>query len=104
MGLLSGGNQQKVLIARALLVKPRILLLNEPTAGIDIGARAAIAAAVRAYVEEGGSALWISSDMQELAEVSDSVLVMRRGQIVEWLTRPEETELVAAIQRDSRDS
>ena len=99
--LLSGGNQQKVLVARALLVKPRILLLSEPTAGIDIRARADITAAVRDYVATGGSAIWVSADLRELSESCDRVLVVRHGRIVDEFVDATEATLATAIQLES---
>lgn len=98
---LSGGNQQKVLVARAFLVAPRLLLLNEPTAGIDVRARVDITDAVTSYVGSGGAAIWASSDMQELAENCDRVYVMRQGRFVQLMHSPTEQELVAAIQKES---
>ena len=98
---LSGENQQKVLVARALLVKPRILLLSEPTAGIDIRARADITAAVRDYVATGGSAIWVSADLRELSESCDRVLVVRHGRIVDEFVDATEATLATAIQLES---
>jgi len=98
---LSGGNQQKVLVARALLVAPRLLLLNGPTVGIDVRARVDINEAVSGYVGAGGAAIWVSSDMQELAENCDRVYVMRQGRFVQLIHSPTEQELVAAIQKES---
>jgi ribose transport system ATP-binding protein len=79
---LSGGNQQKVMIGRWLRRKPRLLLLDEPTQGVDVGARSDIYAIVRKAVEEGASVLLVVSDFEELAKVSDRVLVLREGRLV----------------------
>jgi ribose transport system ATP-binding protein len=79
---LSGGNQQKVMIARWLRRQPRLLLLDEPTQGVDVGARSDIYAIVRRAVEQGASVLLVVSDFEELAKVSDRVLVLREGRIV----------------------
>jgi ribose transport system ATP-binding protein len=79
---LSGGNQQKVMIARWLRRKPRLLLLDEPTQGVDVGARSDIYAIIRQAVEQGASVLLVVSDFEELAAVSDRVLVMREGRLV----------------------
>ncbi|HYC82741.1 MAG TPA: sugar ABC transporter ATP-binding protein, partial [Solirubrobacterales bacterium] len=79
---LSGGNQQKVILARWLRLRPRLLLLDEPTQGVDIGARAEVYAAIDEAVREGLTVLLVSSDFEELAHVSDRVLVLRDGEIV----------------------
>lgn len=79
---LSGGNAQKVSIARWLCGPTRLLLLDEPTAGIDIGARAEILALVRELAGAGLAIVWVSSDLKELAATADRILVMREGAIV----------------------
>jgi ribose transport system ATP-binding protein len=79
---LSGGNQQKVVVARWLQRSPRVLLLDEPTQGVDVGARADIHAQVRAAVDAGGAAVVVSSDVDELLALSDRVLVLAGGRIV----------------------
>jgi ABC-type sugar transport system ATPase subunit len=89
---LSGGNQQKVLIGRALAIEPRILLLDEPTRGVDIGAKQEIYALIERLVEEGMAVMLISSDMEEILRLSDRVVVLRRGQIAATLSRPEASE------------
>lgn len=78
---LSGGNQQKVAIARALLTGPRILILDEPTRGIDIGARREIYALINELKQKGTAIILISSDMPELLSLSDRVLVMSEGKM-----------------------
>lgn len=78
---LSGGNQQKVVIAKALLAGPRILILDEPTRGIDVGAKAEVHAIVSRLAREGMAVLMISSEMPEILALSDRVLVMRQGAI-----------------------
>lgn len=83
---LSGGNQQKVVIARWLRRSPRLLLLDEPTLGVDVGARAEIHALVRRYVaEQGAGALVVSSDAGELGQVADRILVLRSGRVAHEL-------------------
>jgi ribose transport system ATP-binding protein len=79
---LSGGNQQKVMIGRWLRRRPRLLLLDEPTQGVDVGARSDIYAIIRKAVERGASVLLVVSDFEELAKVSDRVLVLREGRLV----------------------
>ena len=76
---LSGGNQQKVAIARALLADPEILILDEPTRGIDVGAKAEIHALIAGLARAGKAILLISSEMDEVLALSDRVLVMREG-------------------------
>lgn len=91
---LSGGNQQKVAIARALLADPEILILDEPTRGIDIGAKTEIYAIIAGLAKAGKAILLISSEMNEVLSLSDRILVMREGTAVAELdpaaTSPEE--------------
>jgi ABC-type sugar transport system ATPase subunit len=89
---LSGGNQQKVLIGRALAIEPRILLLDEPTRGVDIGAKQEIYAAIERLVAEGMAVMLISSDMEEILRLSDRIVVLRRGRIAATLSRAEASE------------
>ena len=79
---LSGGNQQKAIIARALSAGPAVIIFDEPTQGVDIGAKMEIFKLINDYVAGGGSAVIISSEMVELLGLSSRVLVMRKGQIV----------------------
>ncbi|MDG4897631.1 sugar ABC transporter ATP-binding protein [Mesorhizobium sp. WSM4976] len=78
----SGGNQQKIVIGRWLLRRPRLLLLDEPTQGVDVGARADIHRLVRDAVSGGSSAIVVSSDFSELVELCDRVVVLNRGRFV----------------------
>jgi ABC-type sugar transport system ATPase subunit len=80
-GSLSGGNQQKLALGRALVERPRVLVLDEPTQGIDVAGRAELHARVRALAAEGLAVLLISSDHEELLALSERVLVLRRGRI-----------------------
>jgi ABC-type sugar transport system ATPase subunit len=89
---LSGGNQQKVLIGRALAVTPRILILDEPTRGVDIGAKQEIYAFIEGLVAAGTAVLLISSEMEELLRLSDRILVLRRGEVAATLDREQATE------------
>jgi ABC-type sugar transport system ATPase subunit len=86
VGRLSGGNQQKVVIGKWLAREPRILILDEPTRGVDIGARAEIHRLIRALAAGGISVIVISSEAEELPEVCDRVLVMVEGRVVRELT------------------
>jgi len=85
--ILSGGNQQKVYLARCLLPQPRVLLLDEPTRGIDVGAKADIYDLMRAWVGQGIAILLITSEMDELLALSDRILVMHRGRLAAEFTR-----------------
>ena len=78
---LSGGNQQKVVLARWLALDPLILLFDEPTRGIDVGARSAIHQLLRHLAQQGAAVLMVSSDLPELLGMSDRLLVMRDGRI-----------------------
>jgi ribose transport system ATP-binding protein len=97
---LSGGNQQKAVLARWLAVAPKVLSLSEPTAGIDIGARAAIFAQLRKRAEEGLAVLMSSSDAEDLIAVCDRVVVLRDGSIVAEFDRHEISKqaIVAAME------
>ena len=84
IGLLSGGNQQKALLARWLATEPRLLILDEPTRGIDVGAHAEIIRLIRSLCEAGLALLVISSELEEIVTYSDRVIVMRdRAQVAE---------------------
>ena len=80
--LLSGGNQQKVVLARWLLRECRVLLLDEPTRGVDVGARAEIYAVVRALADSGVAVVVVSSEVEEVLGLADRVLVVREGRVV----------------------
>ncbi len=89
---LSGGNQQKVLLARWLMRRPRLLIVDEPTQGIDVGAKEEVRLLLREYTAQGGSVLLISSDLPELLGCSDRITIMYRGQTLATLTGDEATE------------
>lgn len=78
---LSGGNQQKVVIARCLFTQPSLLIFDEPTQGIDVGAKAEVYRLIYEFVDAGGAAVVISSELPELVSVSDRIVVMREGRI-----------------------
>ena len=79
VSMLSGGNQQKVMLAKWLAMKPDLLIVDEPTRGIDVGAKAEVHDLIRTFVREGGTALVISSDLPEVLALGDRILVMREG-------------------------
>jgi len=87
--LLSGGNQQKVVIAKWMATDPSIVLLDEPTVGVDIGTKVEIMKLVRSIAAEGKSVILISSELPELLGVCDRILVLRNGEIAETLDRKE---------------
>jgi monosaccharide-transporting ATPase len=91
-GELSGGNQQKVLLARWLAMHPKVLLLDEPTRGIDVGAKAEVRRLVDELAAEGLGVLLVSSDLEELIEGSDRVVVLKDGAVVGELTGDDVTE------------
>jgi inositol transport system ATP-binding protein len=84
---LSGGNQQKVLIGRWLLTSPRTLILDEPTRGIDVGAKAEIYQLIARLVERGAAVLMISSELPEILAMSHRIMVMHEGRITGILPR-----------------
>ena len=86
---LSGGNQQKVILAKWLLDGPSIFILDEPTRGIDVGAKLEIYRIINTLVERGAGVLLISSEIEELIGMCDRILVMGRGRIVDAIDRPE---------------
>ena len=90
--LFSGGNQQKVVLAKWLRVRPRVLLLDEPTQGVDVGAKAAIYELVLAARRGGTGVLLCSSDTKELVSLCDRVLVLREGRVVSEIPRASLTE------------
>lgn len=90
--LLSGGNQQKVSIAKSLSAKPKVLILDEPTRGVDVGAKKEIYELMNAFKKEGLGILMISSEIPELLGVCDRIMVMKQGEISGILTRSEATQ------------
>jgi ribose transport system ATP-binding protein len=96
---LSGGNQQKVMLARWLCLNPKVLLLDEPTRGIDVGAKAEVQAVIDELAADGLAVVLISSDLEELIEGSDRVLVLRDGRVVGELVGAQvsESELLSTL-------
>lgn len=93
-GDLSGGNQQKVVIAKCLATKPDILILDEPTRGIDVGSKAEIYEIMNDLVEQGVSIIMISSELPELLNMSDRIIIMREGVITGEMSADEGSEEV----------
>ena len=95
---LSGGNQQKVVVAKGLLTKPKVLLLDEPTRGIDVGAKSEIFEIMSRLASEGYGVIFVSSELKEILAMSDRIMVMSKGAITGEFTYQEATEekLVAA--------
>ncbi|WP_328702214.1 sugar ABC transporter ATP-binding protein [Belnapia arida] len=91
-GTLSGGNQQKVVLGKWLAMRPRALIFDEPTRGVDVGAKGEIYALMRGLADRGVAVLMISSDMEEVIGVSDRVAVMHEGRIAGTLARHEVNE------------
>jgi ribose transport system ATP-binding protein len=98
-GLLSGGNQQKVLLAKWFGINPRVVFMDDPTSGVDIGARHAIYEVIRKYAETGVSFVICSSDLEDFVGVCDRVVALVEGQVVAELEREriEESELLDGI-------
>ena len=106
VGALSGGNQQKVVIARWLATKPKVLILDEPTRGIDVGAKAEVHALIAGLAEAGVAILMVSSELPEILGMSHRILVMRSGRIVADIPRQHATEesIMAAATGQALDS
>ncbi len=89
---LSGGNQQKVVIARWLALQPKVLILDEPTRGIDVGAKAEVHALIAQLAEQGVAIIMVSSELPEILGMSHRILVMRQGRITADIPREDATE------------
>lgn len=106
-GSLSGGNQQKVSVARWLATKPKLLILDEPTQGVDVGAKSEIHKIIRGLAKEGLAVLMISSDLPEVLGMSDRVAVMRGGRLVELIAKENadaQTVMAAALGTNGKDA
>ena len=90
--VLSGGNQQKTVLSRWLAMRPVLLILDEPTHGVDVGAKAEIASLIRSLARDGVAILLISSELPEVLALSDRIMVMRAGRVVAELDRADATE------------
>ncbi len=89
---LSGGNQQKVLLASRLAARPRVLVLQEPTRGVDVGARVEIHHYLRSIAAQGTGVLWVTTDVEEAVLVADRLVVLREGAVVAQLTGTDKTQ------------
>jgi ribose transport system ATP-binding protein len=89
---LSGGNQQKVVVAKWLACNPKVLILDEPTRGIDVGAKAEVHSIMAHLAEQGVGILMISSELPEVLGMSDRILVMHEGRLTGEFTRAEATQ------------
>ncbi|MEG0126650.1 MAG: sugar ABC transporter ATP-binding protein, partial [Clostridia bacterium] len=85
-------NQQKVMLARWLMTKPKVLIIDEPTKGVDVGARMSVYQIVNDLTKQGIAILMLTSDMMELIGLSDRILVMCEGRITDEILRSEATE------------
>lgn len=102
INLLSGGNQQKVVIAKWMNMQPEVMMLDEPTAGVDVGAKAEIIDLIRTYADEGKGVLFVSSELAELMAVCDRIITLYDGRITGEIGRSDikaEEELQYAIQQ-----
>ena len=96
IGSLSGGNQQKVVIARNVMTRPRVLLMDEPTRGVDVGAKAEIVETMRQLAADGVAVVFATSDLSEIQAAASRALVMARGRIAADLSGPAMTDAALA--------
>jgi ABC-type sugar transport system ATPase subunit len=89
---MSGGNQQKVVIAKSLSTEPQILIMDEPTRGIDVGAKEEVYAIIKALAAEGKAIVLVSSELPEILSLCDRIIVMNKGSVVGELSNEEATE------------
>jgi ribose transport system ATP-binding protein len=92
VGKLSGGNQQKVMLAKWLISAPKLLMLDEPTRGVDIGAKADVHQLIRDVADQGTPILVVSSDLPEILTLCDRIGVMNKGRLVQILSQQEATQ------------
>ena len=95
IGLLSGGNQQKVAIARGLMTRPKVLILDEPTRGVDVGAKKEIYQLINQFKADGLSIILVSSEMPEVLGMSDRIIVMHEGHLGGEFTREQATQTMS---------
>ena len=102
---LSGGNQQKILIAKLLALNPKIIILDEPTRGIDVGSKSEIHNVLRELAEKGIGILVISSEMPEVIGICDRVIVIREGKLSGEISgeRVAQENIIAAISGEAKD-
>jgi ABC-type sugar transport system ATPase subunit len=98
VGNLSGGNQQKVLVGSRLAMRPKVLVLQEPTRGVDVGARLELHRLIRTLADEGSAILLVTSDIEEAVNLSDRLLIIREGAVVDELRLPDASSQGAALQ------
>jgi ribose transport system ATP-binding protein len=103
VGELSGGNQQKVVLAKWMLTEPSVLLLDEPTRGVDVGAKREIYQWILEWARKGATILLISTELPELLALSDRIMVLHRGEVIRILDRSEATpeRVIAAAMGDA---
>jgi D-xylose transport system ATP-binding protein len=92
VGKLSGGNQQKVVLGKVLMTEPKVVLLDEPTRGIDVGAKLEIYELVNQLTAEGKAVIWVSSELPELIGMSDRILMLHEGRVGGEFSRAEATQ------------
>ena len=105
VGKLSGGNQQKVVLGKALMTEPQVIFLDEPTRGIDVGAKLEIYEIINQLTDAGKAVVLVSSELPELMGMSDRILMLHEGRIGGEFTRAEATQerLLAAAMGQSRE-
>jgi erythritol transport system ATP-binding protein len=89
---LSGGNQQKVVVAKSLLTEPKVLLMDEPTRGIDVGAKEEIFEITRRLAAQGLGIIFVSTELKEIMAIADRIIVMSKGRITKEFNRGEATQ------------
>ena len=94
---LSGGNQQKVVIGKALMTGPKVLLMDEPSRGIDVGAKADVFRTMRRLAADGLGILFVTSDLDEVMALSDRIAVMSNGRLTALFDRAEATESLVVV-------
>ena len=96
---LSGGNQQKIVVAKCLASNSRILLLDDPTFGVDVHAKHEIMRIINDYASQGNGVLFVSSEFNEIANFCDSIYIMKKGSITEFLSgKVSEDDLLYKVQ------